>query len=144
MSDETLISFDARTPSAEWNDARRSLYLLRHVQTPLSVDRNVWPGLSDEWNGAIQGHWDDLAKLRRSLVNQTFTTVAVTIVTRGRAPTRAAVTPATRDENWKLLGYDIADEWLTSGLSNCGYRENEVAALRASWAEDRLRVSRSS
>ena len=25
-----------------------------------------------------------------------------------------------RDHQWKFLGFDVADYWLTSGLSNCG------------------------
>ncbi|MBJ6765061.1 hypothetical protein JGU66_30225 [Myxococcaceae bacterium JPH2] len=42
--------------------------------------------------------------------------------------------PPSKTEDWTLLGYDVADAGLTSGLSNCGYRPSELAQLRASWA----------
>jgi len=37
---------------------------------------------------------------------------------------------------WLPLGFDIADGSLTSGLSNCGYRDDEVSALRNDWASE--------
>ena len=40
-------------------------------------------------------------------------------------------------EGSALLGYDVADAGRTSGLSNCGYTEEEVSALGPVWA-DRL------
>jgi hypothetical protein len=35
---------------------------------------------------------------------------------------------------WSLLGYDVADGALTSGLSNCGYDPSERPSLRRDWA----------
>ncbi len=33
-------------------------------------------------------------------------------------------------KNWKLIGYDIADQDMISGMSNCDYKADEVVALR--------------
>lgn len=37
-------------------------------------------------------------------------------------------------DEWTQLGYDVADAALTSGLSNCGFLEDERARLRDEWA----------
>jgi hypothetical protein len=42
------------------------------------------------------------------------------------------VSPAEVSEAWSL-GYDVAEEALISGLSNCGYGPAEKAALQAAW-----------
>lgn len=41
---------------------------------------------------------------------------------------------AVKDE-WELLGYDVCDSWLLSGLSNCGFQpeKEDVNALRNTW-----------
>ena len=36
-------------------------------------------------------------------------------------------------EAWEFLGFDVADEWLLSGLSNCGYGD-DAEPLRREWA----------
>jgi hypothetical protein len=46
------------------------------------------------------------------------------------------MTPPTISDNWRLLGFDVADAGLTSGLSNCGHKQSEIAGLRASWVAD--------
>lgn len=50
---------------------------------------------------------------------------------------RAVLSPALSindiPDSWNLVGYDIADQDLTSGLSNCGYSVVELAALRNEW-----------
>lgn len=38
------------------------------------------------------------------------------------------------EPGWRLLGFDIADGTAISGLSNCGYQEDEADALRDAWA----------
>ena len=46
------------------------------------------------------------------------------------------IIPALRDPAWALLGYDVSDQWLLSGLSNCGYGTNasEIHLLRDTYA----------
>ena len=49
-------------------------------------------------------------------------------------PYPANTVPAARDPMWTLLGYDVGDGSLLSGLANCGYEPAEAEALRARWA----------
>jgi hypothetical protein len=37
------------------------------------------------------------------------------------------------DESAELLGYDIADDVMTSGLSNCSYGDLDKSVLRSTW-----------
>jgi hypothetical protein len=48
------------------------------------------------------------------------------------------IIPALRDPAWALLGYDVCDQWLLSGLSNCGYgtNESEIQILRETYTSD--------
>ena len=48
-------------------------------------------------------------------------------------PYAAPITPAARDERWPVLGYDVGDGSLLSGLMNCGYGDEERAEMRARW-----------
>jgi hypothetical protein len=45
------------------------------------------------------------------------------------------VQPAGFDPVWTTLGYDIADIFFVSGLSNCGVGSEEISRLRARWLE---------
>ncbi|WP_224241108.1 hypothetical protein [Hyalangium gracile] len=138
--DAALLGFDARemfmAPGAAWDDARRGTYLLRtDVRKPLSVDTAVWPSLFGEdhsdWRGPHVGLWDDLQRMQRSLgplAAQAHWTIAISQVSVTGLPLPS------EGEDWELLGFDIADAGLLSGLSNCGYEQATVAELRASWA----------
>ena len=42
--------------------------------------------------------------------------------------------PAEPEKSWTLLGYDVADGSLYSGLSNCGYAPEDSDRLREKWA----------
>ena len=41
-----------------------------------------------------------------------------------------AVSPSAPPPEWEWLGYDVSDGFLLSGLSNCGYREEESEELK--------------
>ena len=43
--------------------------------------------------------------------------------------------PQTLGDIWSLLGYDVATPFLLSGLSNCGYNEQEKNALSRLWSD---------
>jgi hypothetical protein len=43
--------------------------------------------------------------------------------------------PPTISQRWKLLGYDVADRSLLSGLSNCGYDGDEKPILTKTWSD---------
>lgn len=49
------------------------------------------------------------------------------------AVTDPEVLPSRCPSNWKFLGYDIADRDMISGLSNCGYTEDEKPLLQKIW-----------
>jgi len=38
------------------------------------------------------------------------------------------------DEDAELLGYDVADDVMTSGLTNCGYSKEESGEIGQRWA----------
>ena len=47
-------------------------------------------------------------------------------------PYAEPMTPGVREPSWQLLGYDVADPGI-SGLSNCGYTDEERPAAVARW-----------
>lgn len=162
-SNELLLGFDAREmwldPHDYWPDARKKMYLLRSdVAKPLSTDTAVWRTVFDadtplqkpEWIGPMMGLWDNLASLQEymdsawSARTHPYWLIAVTLQQEGRESDnlleRYARTTdillAFRDPTWVLLGYDVSDQWLLSGLSNCGYGTNEaeLQTLRETYA----------
>jgi hypothetical protein len=148
--------------STFWPPERRATYLLcEDVKKPLAVDTLVWPSVFGEglpaydrrrlgvdgadipvWKGPNEGLWQNLAEMREfldQLASEKYLTVAVVAATgsgpKGSSPCHPgeeAVTP-TNSEVWTLLGLDVADAGLISGLSNCAYESTERAGLRASW-----------
>jgi len=51
----------------------------------------------------------------------------------GARPDPVPTDPAQPEEDWTLLGYDVAD-FPFSGLSNCGYTTEDSGRLRETWA----------
>lgn len=45
------------------------------------------------------------------------------------------VIPKETDSSWTLLGYDVADTFLTGFISNAGYTDEEIEPLRQEWIE---------
>lgn len=45
------------------------------------------------------------------------------------------VVPSELHSSWKLLGYDVADDFFTGFISNAGYRDDEVEPLKQKWSE---------
>ena len=41
--------------------------------------------------------------------------------------------PIRPDASWQFLGFDVSDQYLLSGLSNCGYTDAELPRLRQDW-----------
>ena len=163
MSDsERIIGFDIREmwldPEGFWPAARREMFLLRTtVAKPLAADPLVWPPAL--WADRVAAglfpieHLADLYgsidEARRALLGppartQPASEVAVTRLIgvgafRGLSgwPTSQPLEELRPPKRSRLLGYDVADDSLTSGLSNCGYLPDERAALRGTWS-DRL------
>ena len=155
---ELLIGFDAREmwldPQGYWPDSRKKTYLLRYdVVRPLSTDTAVWRTVFDadtslqrpEWIGPMMGLWDNLATLQEymdtawSARTQPYWLIAVTLQQDARETdnllvryARASeIIPALRDPAWALLGYDVSDQWLLSGLSNLSWGNGSPGEVQA-------------
>lgn len=145
------------------NQRRREYLLNDEVAHPVSVDPMVWPslfgeGLSDDdrreasltgiapppWRGPNQHLWDDLHRMWSTLTpmaRQTAVLVAVTWVSTDQfrerslvgAPRIQEMMPSALGAEWDLLGFDVADAYLTSGLANCGYSAPDRERLRLEW-----------
>ncbi len=164
-SNELLLGFDAREmwldPQNYWPDSRKKMHLLHYdVGRPLSTDTAVWRTVFDadtslqrpQWTGPIQSLWNNLATLQKymdtawSARTLPYWIIAVTLQEDvcesedllewyARA---SNIIPTLRDPAWAFLGYDVSDQWLLSGLSNCGYgtNESEIQILRETYASD--------
>lgn len=145
---EHLLGFDARLApaglGASWPPARRAGYLLRDdVAAPLSTDVHVWPSATTAAAAAaaagaavsppLPGLWPNLAVLARIEPDAGGAwTIAITRAGAAGAEVWWEPSPAAADPAWTLLGYDVSDAALLSGLANCGYG-GERAQLRRAW-----------
>jgi hypothetical protein len=99
------------------------------------------------WRGPNPPLWEDLGQLRGCLTalgpvtaerhallavswhsEDGFSTGASAL-----GPYREPTRPPVREEGWRLLGYDVSDGGLLSGLSNCGSTDEEAAEARRRW-----------
>lgn len=109
--------------SEAWPAHRRRSYLLREgVSCPLSVDKNVWP-LENKGRGvsvlltACGTDEEYLARWMGLPVLESFSNAG----------------------DWQLLGYNVCDQTLISGLMNCGYMSDSEKVPFSLWVE-RLNV----
>src|SRR5947207_669630 len=145
---------------ARWDWKSRTTFLLRpEIQWPLSVDDEVWPSVFDEFEEAELPTnslrpslwlWFNLAAMQAFLMtqkrvqNQHGVRIAVELVTKesvrsddywsGVLYPYDVLSPSAIPLEWLFLGYDVADQYQLSGLTNCGYDENERVVLPAIWA----------
>jgi hypothetical protein len=154
---ELILGFDIRVEdhlgSRNWSAERRNEFLLRtDVLQPYSVDTIVWPSVLDNAlrpNTCI-GHqdlWGDLSCLRSVSSSEapegsTGKLVVVGLITEESTVERnwwqlnaPPSNPSQPGKSWQLLGYDVADRWLLSGLSNCSFLSavDGLAELRGRW-----------
>ena len=138
-----------------WSPERREIYLLRpEVARPLSTDRLVWSPVSGPptppvlMRSGIPDLWDNLDELKQSISSWArdengFTVIAIGMVidlsdakvTAFAQEMLDPTEPASLDESWRFLGYDVSDGALLSGLSNCGFVVDldDVVLLRSTW-----------
>lgn len=150
-----FLGFDARPAPSElkdrWPSARKREALLRlDVPVPLSVDYLIWPSawdLGDKtlgWRGPIQGLWDNMAALEGRLESMPgrWWIIAVALDWRSVPPDERAewqervtgIKVGAEVNDWKPLGYDVADRFLTS--SALWFRPGEnVQTLRTEWSQ---------
>jgi hypothetical protein len=141
---EATAGFDLRSIVSDpsWTADRRTRYLLRRdVPSVRSVDTQVWerlPGLPPP--PVPEGLWPSLSDLFAAAAALDRAGVVAVRITAfpeeeeeeeedGPTP---EITPAV--ERYDLLGYDVADYWQLSGLTNCGYSPEEAASLAPVWA----------
>ena len=152
-----LVGFGVREDilavDESWSPERREIYLLRpEVARPLSTDGLVWPPVSGPptppvlMRSGIPDLWDNLDELKQSISSwagdgKGFTLIAIGMVidlsdaevTAFAKDMLDPTEPASPEESWRFLGYDVSDGALLSGLSNCGFVEglDDVVLLRS-------------
>lgn len=159
MRNEELLGYSAREMWLDpWPESRRAASLFRlDVRKALSVDVLVWPSGFDAdpsldtppWMGHIQDLWDSHERLERELDRQWHGRwkpswiIAGTLLTDTCSPSQQAewatrigpVEPPLDRDRAQLLGFDVADFWLLSGVSDTVFQPSEDAgALRRRWA----------
>jgi hypothetical protein len=145
------------------SDVRQHLLLLPEVQFPLTIDRHIWPThflyypqvrhlvgphdppLIDVDTECPGGLWLSLERMRRCLSEHSRPAVLLAVELFAPAETTVVEFPSSliysRPDPSALpagslfLGYDVADAGFWSGLSNCGYSEEEARTLRPEWAQ---------
>ena len=97
------------------------------------------------WIGPNACLWEDLPAMERHLLAswaepQPHAVIAVSWHSENAfsdagqfGPYLGCTNPAARPPDWRFLGYDVSDGSLLSGLSNCGYSNDETGSLRARW-----------
>jgi hypothetical protein len=157
-SNELLLGFDAREMWLDvaeyWPEERKRSFLLRQdIVKPLSTDTLVWRSVFDverllhrpQWTGPIQELWEDVQALENALSTTNHRTkpswvIAFTLFSASSDSEEQAywtvrtqgVNPCIRDPAWHLLGYDVADRYLLSGLTNLSWdpvSTDEVQAI---------------
>ena len=129
MTTETLLGFQLRVdPKAieAWPASRRERYLLREdVLQPLSVDTTAWSLSKSHPDSPINGL--SVYPLDELTGGPSTVTIAVTASERDARRLQkfhkiAEISSGQRGlECFKLLGYDVADHFMCSGLTNCGF-----------------------
>jgi hypothetical protein len=150
-------SIDAeRTP---WPLDMRQKYSLRpEIECPLSVDTMVWPtyflyqpevwdllgrprppliGVDPDCSGGL---WLSLDRMKRRLSEHARSALLLAVELFAPEETTVAefpssliysqADPSILPASSVPLGYDVADAGFISGLSNCGYTDEELEALR--------------
>lgn len=150
---EWVLGFDVRCDAlpGTWSEEQRNTFLIRRdVTRVVSADRLISPSLFDEADFVAAGPeaanlalflWLDLQELRQRRATPAAVDYRLFAFTlRGDdmtvaeqeecAPFLWPTQPAHIVPSWKLLGFDVADLALLSGLTDCGYKPEEGDSLR--------------
>lgn len=138
----TILGFQLRlSPDqiAEWDKKRRVAFLLREdIAKPLSVDEDVWPLLDDATsrkelfiNPELPSNGLNVHDLRPGVPARLARGCLIAITasdadvshlrSRHRIESKLQPNSFLEDPGFHLLGFDVADAWFYSGLSNCGF-----------------------
>jgi hypothetical protein len=145
-----MLGFDVRQApgcgAGEWPLERREEFLIRpEVLGPLSVDRSVWPQAAGGFDGAGPLHlWGSVPQILAAhpdLLSRggPLVIVEITVIAGGRDYERwkrffegmlRLELDGTLVSGFHDYGYDVADQFLVSGLINCGLDPEERKAIR--------------
>ena len=147
-----LVGFDARETELDGRKTPipvhiREAFLLRpEIELPYSVDGHIWPSvwtMNDQSQDNENGLWLNLARMQKRLVEtgRTAILIAVELLVPRNIPAFgfpdplivSTSEPPAVPEGSVCLGFDVADAGFFSGLSDCGYSEEERAELRPKW-----------
>lgn len=156
MESLIVLGFDVRGPIALqngiWTGERRSKFLIRpEVRSPISVDRDVWPALALNADETYPLYlWGNVREVLMAFPevarpdSDSPIVIELTAVGTDREASvyweRIIFGRVNREEDRALkitmecLGYDVADRYLVSGLSNSMLSEEELAVIRKDWA----------
>lgn len=140
---EIIIGFDVREMNepylGDWSFERQMTYLLKkRIKKPLSIDPAVWSNVLDtssDNNANNLGLWRNGNVLLQffqatSMNTQNGYCVAFTLLVDDQTPLEqfdlSDINPTEISHDWELLGYDVADGGLISGLSNCEYTPTDA------------------
>jgi len=151
-----VLGFDLRVPLNEstgcrWSESRRARFLIRpEVQIPVSVDRAVWPAAVESPRDENPLNlWNSISGMLNSVPEGAGSTEAPVPIQIG------ALVDERSSQYWhpifdgylrrgedrdvrfvtEELGYDVADQYLLSGISNCMLSTEELTNIRKKWAE---------
>lgn len=147
------LGYDARLISADlvkrWPSNRRLAFLLSpKITVPLSVDNEVWPSIFESaskfhrpaWTGAVHNLWEDFDSLTDFLSDvsadseQPFLAmISITLIEKYCSSEQLRewrngierVKPCGSPSTAHILGYDVADNYLCSSLTNIGYSDGD-------------------
>lgn len=141
-NDKILIGYSIRSLSQDksWDNERRKKFLIKNnIDLPKSASTVVWENFNDFIDESDSFHFLDnygfqdikeLVSLSNYNKNQTDRIMVRTCIHYLHSvPTFvwALNMPSYQDDdNFYFFGYDIADGGIMSGLSNCGYTQNEM------------------
>lgn len=161
---QVVLGYQIRVPidqlASLWMQERRDQYLLNMgVEFPLSADRRVWPvadhpalvrQLFDDFeSGPYQApNGLSLFRLKKNAISDVTSlskngdvVIAIGVESdmanhlRDKHSIKLLGDEETPSgSHVQLLGFDVCDEWLLSGLMNCGMDASDQAALRQKYA----------
>ncbi len=152
-----VLGFGIRKPVDQqgslWQAERRSSFLIRpEIPSPVSVDSDVWPVLAvnpDETFPLFL--WGSVSEILAAFPEAARTgrhspvIIEIAVLATGEQSSRywegiifGRVNPE-KENALKIapecLGYDVADRYLVSGVSNCMLFQEELAAVRKDWTD---------
>lgn len=131
---EIVVDFDAREMEEDFrsqlSQSDQGTFLIRaDIVKPLSVDKAIWKSVvqTEESTSYQQTRFADLAQLNKHLskIAARYWIIAISQYLAVSDLACLVFTPTMRDPNWALLGYDVAEKELLSGLMDMGYRSEE-------------------